>query len=100
MGWKYKIDLGNWSESIVSGEPVRTITWTTVYANRKSVRQSEFYAAANVGLRPEMVYEVHSHEFDNHEMVRVGSTTYYIIRAYRKDDITELTVSASVGGEV
>lgn len=100
MSWNEKVDLGNWVESIVHGEPVRTVTWTTVFANRKSVRQSEFYAAANVGLKPELMYEVHKHEFKNHEMVRIGSKVYSILRVYVKDDVAELTLSAAVGSGV
>ena len=39
MAWNAKISLGNWVETIVYGEPIRTTKWTEVYANRKSVRQ-------------------------------------------------------------
>ena len=100
MAWNAKISLGNWVETIVYGEPIRTTKWTEVYANRKSVRQSEFYDAANVGLKPEVVYEVHSFEFDNHERVKVGTTEYEILRVYEHNDITELTLGRSVGSEV
>lgn len=94
------IELGNISETIVSGEPIQTTTWRKVFASKKSVRQSEFYQAANAGLKPELVFEVRSIEFDNDEKVRFDGKEYAIIRVYDTSDTTELTVSSHVGGEV
>jgi SPP1 family predicted phage head-tail adaptor len=95
--WGIKVELGNWVESIVSGEPIRTITWTKVWADKQSVRQSEHYAAANVGLRPEVVFVVHSSEFNGHEMVRHDGKEYSILRRFDKDGLTELVCGAAVG---
>lgn len=100
MSWSNKIDLGNWVETITYGEPVRTIAWTTVWANKKGVRQSEFYMANNAGLKPELMFEVHSEEYAGQEMVRFPSTTgdiYTIIRTYEKNMKTEIVCAARVG---
>lgn len=104
MGWIDVIELGNLSEEIIHGEPIQTIVYRELFANKKSVGQREFYQAANAGLKPELVFEIRSFEFDNDEMVRypVGENgkVYSIIRAYEKGEITELTLSAFVGSEV
>lgn len=101
--WKDTIELGNLTETIEHGEPVSTMMFREIFANKKSVRQSEFYQAAIVGLKPEIIFEVNSFEFDNDEKLRypVGDgKVYSIIRTYDKGEIIELTVSSFVGGEV
>lgn len=102
--WDEVIELGNVTEEIIHGEPVQSVNYREVFANKKSVRQSEFYQATNTGLKPELVFEVHSFEFSNDEKVRYpageSGKEYTIIRTYDKGEITELTVSSRVGSEV
>ncbi len=98
--WDELIKLGNLVETIVKGEPIQSYEWREVFANRKAIRQSEFYQAGNIGLKPELMFEVHSFEFDNDEKVRYNGTDYSIIRTYDKGEVTELTVSSHVGSEV
>lgn len=98
--WVDVLELGNMTETMEHGEPIQTIEWREVFANKKSVRQSEFYQAAVVGLRPELIFEVRSMEFSNDEKVRYGNKEYSIIRTYDKGEVTELTVTSYVGGEV
>ncbi|MBE6068844.1 MAG: phage head-tail adapter protein [Clostridium lundense] len=98
--WSEAIELGNLVETIEYGEPIQSMVWREVFANKKSVRQSEFYQAANVGLKPEIIFEVHSFEFSNDEKVRYKGKEYSIIRAYEKGEITELTVTSYTGSEV
>lgn len=98
--WSLQIDLGEWTEAITNGQPVRSLTWTTVHADKKSVGQKEFYAADNAGLKPEIVFVVRSFEYDGHEMVRWPSSTgstYAILRTYEKGDYLELVCGARVG---
>lgn len=101
--WKDVIELGNMQETIVHGEPVQSMVWREVYANKKSVRQSEFYQASSTGLKPELIFEVNSFEFSNDEKVRYPVGTgkeYSIIRSYEKGEINELTVTSYQGSEV
>lgn len=97
MNWNDKISLGKVTESVVYGEPIQSIKWTEVFANKRSVRQSEFYAASNLGLKPELVFEVHSHEFSGHTKLKHDNKEYAIIRAYDRGEVTELTVTGQVG---
>jgi head-tail adaptor len=56
-----------------------------VIANKKSVRQTEFYQAAAVGIKPEIVFEVQSIEYrDEPKLVNEG-TVYQIIRTFSKN---------------
>ena len=66
----------------VDGDPRR------VYANKKSVRQSEFYQAAMVGLRPELMFEVRTAEYQDEPKLRYNGKDYRIIRTYEKDSET------------
>lgn len=100
--WNEVIELGNQVESIEYGEPIQTMVYREVYANELSVKQSEFYQAANAGLKPELVFEVHDFEFDNDEKVRypvgIEGTEYSIIRTYKnKKGNRELVISSHVG---
>lgn len=95
--WKEVIELGKVTEDIVHGEPVQTLVYKEVYANKKSVRYNEFYQAAMTGLKPELVFEVHSFEYDNEDKVRYNNKEYSIIRTYEKGEVIEITVSSFIG---
>lgn len=98
--WDCKVKLGNYAGKVDRGEVITTVEWIEVFANKKSVRQSEFYEARNLGLKPELVFEVHSFEFNNYEKIKYEGKEYDIIRVYDKGEITELTVTSFTGGEV
>lgn len=66
-------------------------TKVTVFADKQSVRQSEFYQAAATGMRPEIVFVVWTAEYSNQALVIDGSTNYKVLRTYsRPDEKTEL----------
>jgi SPP1 family predicted phage head-tail adaptor len=100
--WKDTIDIGNMTETIIKGEPVQSMVYHEVFANKKSVRQSEFYQASIAGLKPELVFEIRSFEYNNDKKLRYPSgdtgIVYDIIRTYDRGEIIELTVSSFVGG--
>ena len=98
--WRDVIEVGNEFETIKYGEVIRTKEYRKVYADKQSVRQSEFYQSASVGLKPELVFVVKSVEFNNDEYVRYEDKEYTIIRTYDKGENTELTVSTHRGSEV
>lgn len=72
---------------------------TEVFAEKKSVRQSEFYAAAAVGLKPELVFLVDEQDFtlagteqyDPTEII-YNERHYNIIRTFCKGADMEITV--------
>ncbi len=56
-----------------------------IFANEVSVRQSEFYQAHAVGLKPERVFEVWCVEYEGEKRAKVGGVIYHIMRTYTKD---------------
>ena len=87
-------------------KPLLTSKWSIhghgvkVYANKKSVRQSEVYQAAVAGLKPELMFEVQSIEYEQEERVEFNGKLYEILRVYDRGEVTELTVSAMTGSEI
>lgn len=56
-----------------------------VFANQKSIRQSEFYQAMATGLKPELMFEIRSIDYLNEETLEYNNKQYSIIRTYSKN---------------
>lgn len=65
------------------GENISTKTSRQVYANKKSVRQSEFYAANAAGLKPSIVFEVFAGDYADEEFASYNGNEYRIVRTYQ-----------------
>ena len=72
-------------------------TKTSVFADIKSVRQSEFYQAAAIGINPTIVFIVWTAEYSNQAAVEWDSKQYKVIRTYDKQDEKTELVCAKVG---
>lgn len=59
-----------------------------VFANKKSIRQSEFYQAMASGLKPELMFEVRYMDYAEENKLEYNGKTYVIIRTYTKNDET------------
>jgi SPP1 family predicted phage head-tail adaptor len=80
------------------GDVIETETTRQVFANKKSIRQSEFYQAAATGLKPELMFEIRSIEYAEEQKLQYNGKTYTIIRTYSKnDELIELICSGMVG---
>jgi len=84
------------------GGSTETEVFREVYANRKSIRQSEFYQAQAAGLKPLVAFEIHSLEFGDEEHVRYpageSGKRYRIIRTFSPDnEFIELYCEREVG---
>jgi SPP1 family predicted phage head-tail adaptor len=85
-------DLGNTTE---------VETKNTVFADKQSIRQSEFYQAQALGLKPELMFVVRTIDYNNESRLEYNSKKYNVIRAYDKSgELTELVCSGIVGTEV
>lgn len=76
--------------------PYYTYNEKKVYANKVSVKRSEFYQAQAAGFKAEKCFEVRTIEFneDKHTHVKYNDVIYKILRSYEKDsEITELTLT-------
>jgi SPP1 family predicted phage head-tail adaptor len=83
------------------GDSVETPVKRTVYADKQSIRQSEFYQAAATGLRPEIMFVIRSIDYNQEPKLEYNSKTYSIIRTYDKDgELTELVCQGIVNGVV
>lgn len=78
------------------GDTVQVETPRQVYANKKSIKQSEFYQALTAGLKPEVTFEIHSFEYENERKLTYETKPYNIIRTYEKGDFVELICEAVV----
>jgi SPP1 family predicted phage head-tail adaptor len=81
------------------GDIVETRTNRQVYANKKSIRQSEFYQAQANGLRPEAMFEMRSIDYQDEQKLLHDGKEYNVIRTYSKNgEILELVCDRLVGG--
>lgn len=80
------------------GDPVTKLTYRIVYADKKGVRQSEFYQANAIGLKPELMYVINEHDYEGERLIRVDKKLLYdIIRTYpAKNEGLELVCSRVV----
>lgn len=68
-----------------------------IFAEVKSIRQSEFYQAAATGFRPEIMFEIQPFEYNGEPMLEYEGKTYSIIRAFQKNaDTLELVCQGVV----
>lgn len=82
-----------------SGNPLYTETSRTVFATKKAVRQTEYFQAAALGFKPEVVLEVHSFDYCNEEFCELDGERFRIYRVYPvgKTERVELYLTAIVG---
>jgi SPP1 family predicted phage head-tail adaptor len=81
------------------GDPVKSSTSRIVFANEKSIRQTEFYQAQATGLRPELMFEIKTIEYQGEITLVHNGKSYSIIRTYSKNgEITELICSGLAKG--
>jgi SPP1 family predicted phage head-tail adaptor len=67
----------------------------TVFANKKSVARSEFYQAFANNLKPTIILEVRSVEYEGEQKLQYNGVDYIILRTYsRNDETIELSCQA------
>lgn len=80
---------------------VITLSGREVLADKRSIRQNEFYQAVATGLRPEVMFVVRTVEYTWERYLTYNGKDYTIIRTYdRDDDMTELICEGAVATEV
>lgn len=86
-------ELGNWVETLGPFERRQT------FAEKKSVRQSEYYQAASLGLKPETIFVLYLQEYKGEEKLEFEGKVYTIVRTYeRPDGKIELSCEVKLGG--
>lgn len=72
------------------GDVIKDTNERFVFANKKSIRQSEFYQAQTSGLKPELTFEIYSFEYDDEPKIKYKGKDYKVIRTFENGDILEL----------
>ena len=67
------------------GNQVAVETHIPILCQVKSVSRQEFYAAAQSGLKPEIVFVVHAYEYNDERKVEFEGKKYSVVRTYRAD---------------
>lgn len=81
-------DAGGFSESKTSRQ---------VFADRKSVKQNEFYQAAQAGLKPEIVFVIRRIDYEDERLLSFNGLEYSVIRTFEtKDEMIELVATRTV----
>lgn len=63
-----------------------------IFAEIRSVGRQEFYAAQHAGIRVDVVLRVRTADYNDERMIRLGDTTYDVIRTYvTGSDFTEIS---------
>ena len=98
MNWRDTIKLiGITYTENAMGDIIETATETEVFANKKSIRQTEHYQAMAIGLKPEIMFEVRSVDYAGQKKLKYDSKEYVIIREFSKNgEITELVCEGLV----
>jgi len=101
MFFRETVDLVNITQTINAiGDFVDTETTSTVFADKQSIRQSEFYQAYATGLRPEIMFVIRQIDYSNQPRLKWNSKYYNIIRSFDKDgELVELICEGIVGTE-
>lgn len=67
---------------------------TVLLCRKKSITRSEFYQANQAGIRPSLVVDIHSFEYDNQELAEFEGERYSILKTYLVDlETLELTMT-------
>ena len=98
MMWRDVIELGLVTETLQHGEPIESVTYREVFANKMSVRSKEFYEARAIDLKPELMFEIRSSEYESETKLKYDSKDYEIIRTYDKGEFIELICSSVFNG--
>lgn len=56
-----------------------------IFADKKSVRSSEFYQAQSQGFKLDVMFNIKPYEYDNEEYLIFENQKYKIERTYEKD---------------
>ena len=83
------------------GDYISSETTTDVFADKVSVRQSEFYQGMAQGMRPELAFRIRSIDYSNQKLINYNSKRYEVIRTYDIDgELMDIIVGNIVGTEV
>lgn len=96
MWFNEVIELGTETQTVTNGEPISTMAWRTVYADKKSVTTKEIEQGSLIGLKPEAKFEMYAFEYSGEKFVRYNSTIYTVITSNSSGDKAWFTLSKTI----
>lgn len=79
------------------GNQIPTSSERVVQASKKEISSSEFYAAAQSGIKPEVEMIIHTFEYEGELNAEYNGTQYSVIRTYQRNaDEIELYLQRKV----
>ncbi len=76
------------------GNTVETLTKNQVFVKPKSIKMTEFYQAAEVGLKPDFTLVLADYyDYNGEKLVEYNGTLFDVLRTYRKDNRLELVLT-------
>ncbi len=67
------------------GDTIETLISRQVFADKQSIRQTEFYQAQATGLKPELMFVIRSIDYQDEKKLSYNGKEYNIIRTYDKN---------------
>jgi SPP1 family predicted phage head-tail adaptor len=95
--YKEVINFISTTETNDHGDLIKSKTKREVFANIKSIGQSEFYQAQAVGLKPEIKFVIADYEdYQNEKLLEYDGKEYQVMRTYRDGTKLEITCKGDV----
>lgn len=93
------IKLGKEIEITNNYETISEFNYRQVFANKLSIKSKEHYDAAQIGLKPELAFEVWQEEYENEVIVEYKGVKYYVFRTFenKKNARIELYLTKNLG---
>lgn len=79
------------------GNEIAVTEQSEIFGTKKSVMQSEFLTAGQLGLQPACMVEIYSAEYNGAKTVLLDGERLTVYRTYKKGDRLELHLSERTG---
>lgn len=81
------------------GQDISEITEQEVFCEILSISQSEFFEAAQSGLKPQYKIKVWAEEYSGQDEVKIGDEYFTVYRNYTVNGMTELYLEKRGGAQ-
>lgn len=78
---------------------IKTYKGRKVFANKFSISKIEFSAAGQLGLKPDVAYQILTTEYAGEEFVEIDALRYHVYRSQENGDKTALYLQREVADD-
>lgn len=79
-------------------QDIEVETLREVFAEKRSISQSEFFNAGQTDIKPTKCFVIYTHEYKDERFLIFEDKKYSIYRTYEKDEDTELYCEVRTNG--